>query len=44
MNDPTSWNPGSGPNQSIIEGNPDEGSDHYAKWHGCNMWEDDIKY
>ena len=44
MNDPTSWNPGSGPNQSIIEGNPDEGSDNYAKWHGFNVWDDDIKY
>lgn len=46
MNNPTSWNPGSGPNQSIIEGNPDEGSDPspYAKWHGFNVWEDDIKY
>lgn len=39
----TSWNPGSGPNQSIIEGNPDEDSDkNYAKWHGFNAWEDDI--
>ena len=44
MNNPTSWNPGSGPNQSIIEGTPDEGSDNYAKWHGFNAWEDDIKY
>lgn len=42
MNDPTSWNPGSGPNQSIVEGNPDGGSDPYAKWHGFNAWEDDI--
>lgn len=42
MNNPTSWNPGSGPNQSIIEGNPDEGSDNYAKWHDFNAWEDDI--
>lgn len=44
MNNPTSWNPGSGPNQSIIEGNPDEGSAPYAKWHGFNAWDDDIKY
>ena len=44
MNNPTSWNPGSGPNQSIIEGNTDEGSDNYAKWHGFNAWDDDIKY
>ena len=42
MNNPTSWNPGSGPNLSIIEGNPAEGSDNYAKWHGFNAWEDDI--
>ena len=45
MNNPTSWNPGSGPNQSIIEGNHAEGSDPYAaKWHGFNAWDDDIKY
>ena len=44
MNNPTSWNPGSGSNQSIIEGNPAEGSDNYAKWHGFNAWDDDIKY
>ena len=45
MTNPTSWNPGSGPNQSIIEGNPAEGSDPYAaKWHGFNAWDDDIKY
>lgn len=42
MNNPTSWNPGSGSNQSIIEGNPEEGSAPYAKWHGFNAWEDDI--
>ena len=42
MNNPTSWNPGSGPNQLIIEGNPAEGSDNYAKWHDFNAWEDDI--
>lgn len=28
----------------IVEGNPVEGSDNYAKWHGFNVWEDDIKY
>ena len=45
MGNPASWNPGSGPNRSIIEGNPDEGSDPYAaKWHGFNAWDDDIKY
>ncbi len=44
MNNPASWNPGSGPNQPIIEGTPDEGSDNYAKWHGFNAWDDDIKY
>ena len=33
MNNPTSWNPGSGSNQSIIEGNPAEGSDNYAEWY-----------
>lgn len=39
------WNSGSGPDQSIIEGNPDEDSDNnYAKWHGFNAWDDDIKY
>ena len=43
MNNPTSWNPGSGSNQSIIEGNPGEES-NYAKWHGFNAWDDDIKY
>ena len=43
MTNPTSWNPGSGPNQSIIEGNPGEES-NYAKWHGFNAWDDDIKY
>lgn len=43
MGNPASWNPGSGPNQSIIEGNPGEES-NYAKWHGFNAWDDDIKY
>lgn len=38
MNNPTSWDDGSGNN------NPVEGSDNYAKWHGFNVWEDDIKY
>ena len=33
MTNPTSWNPGSGPNRSIIEGNPDEESDNYAEWY-----------
>lgn len=41
MGNPMSWNPGSGPNQSIVEGNPEE-SDPYAKWHDFNAWEDDI--
>lgn len=42
---PTSWDDGSGNKQLIVEGNPDEDSDNnYAKWHGCNVWEDDIKY
>ena len=33
MTNPTSWNPGSGPNRSIIEGNPDDESDNYAEWY-----------
>lgn len=40
MGNPASWNPGSGPNQSIIEGNPGGESDPnpdpdpypYAEW------------
>lgn len=46
MNNPGSWNPGSGPNLPIIPGTPDDGSDPspYAKWHGFNVWDDDIKY
>ncbi len=45
MNNPTSWDDGSGNKESIVEGNPDEGSDNYAKWHGFNEWEDgDTKY
>ena len=45
MNNPTSWDDGSGNKQPIVEGNPGDGSDNYAKWHGFNVWEDgDIKY
>ena len=33
MNNPTSWNPGSGPNRSIIEGNPNDESDNYDEWY-----------
>ena len=33
MGNPASWNPGSGPNQSIIEGNPDDESDNNTKWY-----------
>lgn len=41
MTNPTSWNPGSGPNKSIIEGNPGGKSDPnpdpdpypYAEWY-----------
>ena len=45
MNNPGSWDDGSGNRKPIVEGNPDEGSDSYAKWHGFNVWEDgDIKY
>lgn len=43
MNNPTSWDDGSGNKNTIIEGNPDEGN-NYAKWHGFNAWDDDIKY
>ena len=47
MNNPTSWNDGTD-TKPIIEGNPDGGSDSdpnpYAKWHGFNAWDDDIKY
>ena len=42
MNNPTSWNDGTD-TKSIIEGNPGEES-NYAKWHGFNAWDDDIKY
>lgn len=41
MNNPASWDDGSGNRKPI---NPVEGSDNYAKWHGFNVWEDDIKY
>ena len=44
MNNPTSWDDGWGNKNTIIEGNPDEGSAPYAKWHGFNAWDDDIKY
>ena len=44
MNNPGSWADGSGNKKPIIEGNPDEESDNYAKWHGFNVWDDDIKY
>ena len=46
MNNPASWDDGSGNRKPIVECNPDEGSDnYYAKWHGFNVWEDgDIKY
>ena len=52
MNNPGSWNPGSGSNLPIIDGNPGGGSDPnpnpnpdpYAKWHGFNARADDIKY
>ena len=44
MNNPTSWDDGSGNKKPIVEGNPVEESDNYAKWHGFNVWEDDIKY
>ena len=51
MNNPTSWNDGTD-TKPIIEGNPGGGSDPhpnpnpdpYAKWHGFNAWDDDIKY
>ena len=43
MNNPTSWSDGWGNKNTIIEGNPGEES-NYAKWHGFNAWDDDIKY
>lgn len=33
MTNPTSWNPGSGPNQLIIESNPGGESDNYDEWY-----------
>ena len=42
MQELTSWNDGTD-TKSIIEGNPGEES-NYAKWHGFNAWDDDIKY
>lgn len=42
MNNPGSWSDGTD-RKPIIEGTPDEGSDPYAKWHGFNAWDDDIK-
>ena len=42
MQEFTSWNDGTD-TKPIIEGNPDEGN-NYAKWHGFNAWDDDIKY
>lgn len=33
MTNPASWNPGSGPNQLIIEGNPGGESDNYDEWY-----------
>lgn len=45
MDNPVSWSDGWGNRKPIVEGNPDEDSDNnYAKWHGFNVWEDDIKY
>ena len=32
MTNPRSWNAGSGPNQLIFEGNPEDESDNYAEW------------
>lgn len=45
MNNLSKWNTGSDSDLPIVEGNPGEESDNnYAKWHGFNVWEDDIKY
>lgn len=45
MNNPASWDDGSGNKKPIVEGNPTDESGSYAKWHGFNVWEDgDIKY
>ena len=42
MTNPTSWNPGSGPNQLIIESNPGGESDNYDDGIDYNAWEDDM--
>ena len=46
MTNPTSWDDGSGNRMQIIDGNPDPDPESapYAKWHGFNAWDDDIKY
>ena len=33
MNNPTSWNDGSGNKKPIVEGNPDEERDNDAEWY-----------
>ena len=33
MNNPASWDDGSGNKNTIIEGNPDDESDNYAEWY-----------
>ena len=33
MNNPGSWDDGSGNKKPIVEGNPDEESDNYAEWY-----------
>lgn len=43
MQEFTSWDTGNG-KMPIVKGNPDEERDNYAKWHGFNAWDDDIKY
>lgn len=44
MTNPTSWDDGSGNRKQIIDGNPNPDPAPYAKWHGFNAWDDDIKY
>ena len=44
MTNPTSWDDGSGNKKQIIDGNPNPDPAPYAKWHGFNAWDDDIKY
>ena len=44
MGNPTSWDDGSGNRKQIIDGNPNPDPAPYAKWHGFNAWDDDIKY